>query len=180
MNGYWFIWGVGRCTNTNAKFKEACRHVWQIFHDVGATNVKFMWSIIGSRHLKSLYPGNAYVDYMGLSAFAWGPPKRTWAPMVTVMKPGMRALYRIAKKPIIVSEIGAAYLPKCSSCDKVAWIRTGYPAAYTKWKRLKAIVYFDLDMTFVQQPNWLLTSPGGALDAYKSIVNDPRFQGRLP
>lgn len=183
MNGYWFVWGYSRCDNTPAKFRAAWKHVWNIFRGpggVGATNVKFMWAIVGVKRLSAHYPGNKYVDYLGLSAFNWGPPRRSWRTMVRVLVPGMRALQGLSTKPIIVAELGSAHKPRCAACDKAAWIRNGYPAAYKKWPRIKAIVYFDIDMRFVGQPDWRLNQPAGALQAYRAIVNDTRFQGQLP
>ena len=178
MNGYWFPWGYGRCTNTPAKFKTAWKHVWGIFNSVGATNVQFLWSVLGAHHVRALYPGAKYVDYVGLTAFDWGPPKRKWTSMVKTFNTSMRILSRY-KKPIIAAEIGAAYLPSCRKCDKVAYITNGYPAVYKKWPRLAVMVYFDLNMSFVAQPDWRLSSPPGALSAYRQIVADPRFQGTI-
>jgi glycosyl hydrolase family 26 len=188
MNGYWFIWGYGRCTNTPAKFRAAWRHVWNIFKGPGgegATNVKFLWSIFGKTRLAKHYPGNTYVDYAGLTAFNWGPnggpTSRPWVSMVQNFKVPMTALSRVTRKPVIAAELGAAYLPSCGACDKTAWLRQGYPAVYAKWKRLKAIVYFDINMIPVaNQPNWRLDSPESTLDAYRNVVADPRFQGQIP
>lgn len=183
MNGYWFPWGYGRCTNTPAKFKAAWRHVWDIFrgpNGVAATNVKFLWSIYGTSRLRAHFPGDSYVDYVGLTAFNWGPPMKPWGSMVSNFKPSMTALGWLTRKPIIAAEMGAANLPSCSACDKPAWITNGYPAVYAKWPKLKAIVYFDLDMRFVDQPDWRLISPPGALTAYRAIVAQPKFQGTIP
>ncbi len=184
MNGYWFIWGASRCTNTPAKFVAAWRHVWNIFSSVGATNVKFLWSIYGASHLRAYYPGNSYVDYVGLTAFNWGPSgsnnNQPWRSMVVNFKPSMRALMRVSRKPIIAAEMGAANVPGCSRCNKAAWISAGYPKVRAKWPRLVAMVYFDLDMRFVNQPDWRLDSPSSTLTAYRAIVAKKGFQGTLP
>jgi hypothetical protein len=187
MNGFWFIWGYGRCTNTPAKFKAAWKHVWNIFKGPGgegASNVKFLWSIFGKTRLKMHYPGNSYVDYVGVTAFNWGPnggpTSRPWVSMVQNFKVPMTALGRFTRKPVIAAELGAAYLPNCGACDKTAWLRQGYPAVYAKWKRLKVIVYFDINMIPVaNQPNWKLDSPESTLQAYRNVVADSRFQGQV-
>jgi len=185
MNGYWYIWGQGRCTNTAAKFKSAWQHVVNIFRGtggVGATNVRFLWSVFGTYQLRGVYPGGKYVDYMGFSAFDWGQaghPK--WTTMVGTFNATVRGLRGIStKKPIIAAEMGAGYTPSCATCNKVAYISTGYPAVYTKWPQIAAMVYFNIDMTPLGQPDWRLTSPSQAFDAYKAIANDSRFQGVIP
>ena len=75
MNGNWYIWGNGRCTNTSKKFRRAWRHVWSIFRGtggVGATNVKFEFAPYADKYAKSDYPGDKVVDYLGLTALNWG------------------------------------------------------------------------------------------------------------
>lgn len=187
MNGDWFVWGYARCTNTPAKFRAAWKRVWKIFRGaegVGATNVKFVWSPYGSFKLAKHYPGGKFVDYAGFTAFNWGPnggpTARPWGTMVSNFKPSIRAISYVTKKPLIAAEMGAAYLPNCNACDKPAYVRNGYPAVYAKWPRLTAIVYFDIDMAFANQPNWRLDSPSGALTEYVKIANDQRFQGIIP
>jgi beta-mannanase len=183
MNGEWFPWGNGRCTNTPAKFVSAWRHVWDIFKGEGATNVKFLWSPYGP-WIAPFYPGNSYVDYVGLTAFNWGPRgsnnNQPWRSMVKNFSPTMKALIRLTTKPIIAAEMGAAYVPGCTTCNKPKYITNGYPAVYTKWPRLVALVYFDIDMRFVTQPDFRLDSPAGARTAYRAIAAQARFQGTIP
>lgn len=186
MNRYWYIWGDGRCTNTPAKFREAWIRVWNIFrgpNGVGATNVKFLWSILGPQKAGQYYPGAAYVDYTGFSAFNWGPGNRAysrpWRSMVKNFKSVVRRLNRF-QKPIIGAEMGASYDPTCAVCDKPTYIAQGYPAVYAKWPRIVALVYFNLDMGWAAQPDWRLESAPAAMDSYRSIVADPRFQGTIP
>lgn len=186
MNGYWYIWGLNRCTNTGTKFKAAWRHVVNIFrgpNGVGATNVRFLWSVFGTYKVWSVWPGRKYVDYMGFTAFNWAMPGHpSWRSMVKTMVPTMRAIQGLSKKPIIVAEMGAGYKPSCAYCDKVKYIAQGYPAVYAKWPRIVGMVYFNIDMSAISttQPDWRLTSPPGAFDAYKLIVADERFQGAIP
>lgn len=76
MNGYWYPWGVATkgAGNTASAYVRAWRHVWQIFHDAGATNVVWVWSVnvvSGAPNvaLSSVYPGDRYVDWVGLSGY---------------------------------------------------------------------------------------------------------------
>jgi beta-mannanase len=181
LNGSWFVWGNGRCTNTPTTLKAMWKHVWQIFHNVGATNVKFLWSIGGgTRNTKNIYPGDAYVDYVGSSPFNWGPPTAKWKTMLSVFTAGVTALSRMSKRPIIAAETGTANVPNCAKCNNAAYIQTGYAAVYKKFPRVVAIVYFDIDMRFANQPDWRLDTSSAALSAYQGVVADKRFQGKIP
>jgi hypothetical protein len=50
----------------------------------------------------------------------------------------------------------------------------------TKWPRLKAIVYLNIDLTGVGHPDWRLTTPPAAMDAYKAVAAKVIFQGTIP
>jgi hypothetical protein len=179
MNGYWFIWGAGRCDNTPAKFVKAWRRVWTIFRGaggVGATNVKFLWSPYKD-NISAFFPGDQYVDFLGATAFSWGP--KQWQSLVTSLAVSIKALGALpSSKPIIAAEIGAAPYKGCATC-KYNWILNGYRAVYSKWWRVAAIVYLDIDMRFNDQPNWRLNAPANAFRAYQLIAADKRFHGYI-
>ena len=189
MNGNWFVWGENLCTNGDgAKYKLFWRYVWNIFQDVGATNVKFLWSIYGAHRIKAYYPGDAYVNYIGFTAFNWGPnPVGASAPwsnnMVNHFQGPIKAIRKKISKtiPMIAAEMGSAPPPaNCSTCSKTKYIANGYPNVYAKWPQLVAIVYFDVDTRPSQQPDWRLSSPPSALAAYAAIAAQSRFQGTIP
>jgi mannan endo-1,4-beta-mannosidase len=184
-NGYWFNWSTSRWDNTPKRYRMAWRHIWNIFRGpggVGATNVKFLWSqnlpCKDCDSMASIYPGDKYVDYAGFSAFNWGTPTMRWKSMVTTFSTSMKAVTAITSKPIIVAETGSAHV----GGDKSAWITNGYPAVYAKWPRIKAIVYFNYNGLLEPTPkrDWRLQTPDdGPLQAYATILEDIRFQGRI-
>jgi beta-mannanase len=180
MDGYWFPWSANRFGNTPSAFIAAWQHIWRIFKDpvvgVGARNVKFIWSPnnpCGSCvPYSQLYPGKGYVDFVGFTSFNWGMPYY-WRSMTTTLLTGMRALKAVTKKPVIITEMGTS----ADGGDKAAWIRDGYPASYAKWPRIKAIVYFHVDSkTLAGQEDWRLTTPPGAMDAYRELLTRFEFQ----
>jgi len=82
MNGSWFPWGVGEhkyrgstYTNTAAEFVEMWRHVHDIFDEVEADNVTWVWcpnidpTGFGGSLFGELYPGNEYVDWTCLDGY---------------------------------------------------------------------------------------------------------------
>lgn len=76
MNGGWVGWSAFHNGNTTNQFIRAWRHVVTIFRGAGATNVRFVWSPNepgpGSTPYRKLYPGDAYVDWVGFSSYNWG------------------------------------------------------------------------------------------------------------
>jgi mannan endo-1,4-beta-mannosidase len=77
MNGNWYPWGVYTNGNSVGEYVRAWRHVHDIFTQIGANNVIWVWSpniVYGdTTDLAELYPGNNYVDWIGLSGY-YGTP----------------------------------------------------------------------------------------------------------
>jgi hypothetical protein len=196
MNGGWFSWGRGHFDNTPTLFKQVWRRVWQIFQTAGATNVRFVFSVndpcAACWPITKLYPGDKYVNYLGLSSYNWGTSQTwsTWTTMVGTYSSSMTAFGALIttkvsaqpKMPIIVTETGAAQV----GGNKALWIQNGYPAVYTKWPRIKAIVYYNRrDPRGSYPADWRLYGsspyiPEAVLKAYRWVVAQPRFQGTLP
>lgn len=178
MNGWWFPWGMGRFDNTPKRFRAAWRHIRAVFQDRGATNVKFLWSpylaCSGCAPYSKLYPGDAHVDYVGFSAFNWNRPGLPWVGMKKLYAKPVNDLRSVArKKPIIVAETASS--PKGGS--KPDWISAGYRAVHKNYPKIKAIVWFNVEV--FGHPDWRLHKPKAALAAYADLASRPKFQGRL-
>ena len=76
MNGNWYPWGLGVNGNRPGQYVAAWQHVHDRFTALGVTDVSWMWApnavYTGSAPLAPLYPGDAYVDAVGLSNYNWG------------------------------------------------------------------------------------------------------------
>jgi hypothetical protein len=116
MNGYWYPWGIPKPgdprslaneSNTPEIYIKAFRHVHDVFKAQKVTNVKWMWSpnlIDATPHieLSSLYPGDSYVDVVGLSGYL-----RSTQLMEERFRPTFNQLDQVAPtKPIIIAEGG--------------------------------------------------------------------------
>ncbi len=176
MDGSWFPWSIGKYGNTATRFVKAWRHVWGIFHNVGATNVRFLWSPLNPcwcRH--SLYPGDKYVSYVGFTALNWGSDRDEWRSLDTIVKSRMAKLNRLTSKPVIVAEVASS--PNGGS--KATWITKGYADVYARFPQITALIYFNVDMTPDDQPDWRLDVPEDALAAYAQLASSKHFRGRL-
>lgn len=193
-DGSWFWWGYSRCTNTAAKFVKMWKHVVTIFREVGANKVRWVWSPLSAStsatpgvftstwSRKILYPGNSWVDYIGVTAFNWASAKnRPWQPLVTVAKAFTKGLSSYAPgKPIIIAETGSTD-GSAEGASRPNWITKGYNAVYNKLPLVRAIVYFNIDMRGLgkHEPNWKLNTQADG-QAYFNLLNDARFQGHIP
>jgi hypothetical protein len=188
MNGTWFPWSIcDKNGNTPKAFVKAWRHIVGEFRSVGARNVKFLWSPYNTDRggFAPFYPGNAYVDYVGVTSLNWGNER--WRPLSGLLERPMKLLSNVSKssgsrkgKPVILSEVGSNHL----GGDKASWITDGYAHAYKKYPTIRAMVYFDVNTAAltVGQPDWRLVMPedGSAMAAYRSVATKPIFRASIP
>ena len=189
MNGTWFPWALTNFDNSPSRFVGAWRHIVRIFRNAGARNVMFLWSpfqrcgTCSSYSFETFYPGNRYVDYVGVSALNWGDV--AWTSLAGLVDESLADLRRITRtdrspqgKPVILPEIASNHV----GGDKAAWIRDGYGAVFRRWKAVRAMSYFDYDTTFAGQPDWRLAQPpdGSAMAAYRSLATQRVFRASMP
>jgi len=111
MNGNWYPWGVFTNGNSVREYVTAWRHVHDIFTRIGAKNVIWVWSpnIIWntSTNLAELYPGNNYVDWIGLSGYYGTPGELQYKSFDTIFAQTIAELRTFTSKPLVITETGA-------------------------------------------------------------------------
>ncbi|MEV8516729.1 glycosyl hydrolase [Dactylosporangium sp. NPDC051484] len=106
MNGNWYTWGTK--STTPAQFVAAWRHVHDIFVAQQATNVLWTWTPNVVTYLKQvklapLYPGDDYVDWLGLDGYYSQHGPKTYTDLFA---PTIAEVRAITKKPILIVETG--------------------------------------------------------------------------
>lgn len=176
MNGDWTPYSPGQNGNTARDYVAMWRHAHDIFAQEGATNARWVWCPNSDSPLgvpmTTVYPGDAYVDYLGFDAYNWGalePSWSTWGNARDFFKPPYDTLTGLSSKPIIVCETGSTEV----GGDKGAWIRQAFADIPTYFPRITAIVWFD-------GGGWGVNTSPGSLAAYRDVVTWPAYQGQLP
>ena len=109
-NGNWFPWSASSNGNTPEDFVSAFVHVVQVFRQAGAMNAKWIWgvNIIGKGsdiNLSEIYPGDEWVDYVGISAFWWAERRTT--PGVVLVRETLNEIAKVSQRPVFLAETGA-------------------------------------------------------------------------
>lgn len=112
MNGDWTSWSGTVNGNVPSDYVPAWRHVHDIFVQEGATNAMFLWSpnvegdlATATDTFNKYYPGDAYVDYVGMDGYNWGrmytTPEWTsfWQPFTEVFRYSYDAFTARTSKP---------------------------------------------------------------------------------
>jgi glycosyl hydrolase family 26 len=166
MNGSWFAYG-----GDPAGFVAGWRHMHNLFRAVGATNVVWEWcpnaadQPAGAPHWTAYYPGDAYVDWVGVDGYDHlernRTPMRLFGPFYND--------YR-QRKPIMIAETSALE-PR-----KAAWI-TRWDALLPHMPDIAGLVWFD-SYRADRGWNWEITTSPSALSAFRALLHDSRLAAR--
>ena len=165
MNGNWDSWDGTMPGNSPAKIIAAWKHVHDIFAAVGVSNVKWAWVVnndsvpdVAGNQYSDYYPGDAYVDYVGVDGFNFGNP---WETFGQVFDSAMAKL-QTYNKPIYIFSMASV-----AGSQKAAWITEGLGTHVKTYQNLKGWVWFDQNGS---DGNWLLNSDAASLTAFKAIL----------
>ncbi len=172
MNGGWYSWGR-RGRNRPADYVRAWRHVVHLFRQEGATNVRWVWSPnvtgYGVARFERFYPGDRWVDWVGLDGYNWGSHKSSgWRSFRDVFYRSYRRLVDTTAKPVMIAETGS---PEQGG-NKAAWIRSGLRRDIPRlMPRVRAMVWFDRE----KEADWRVNSSTASLGAFRGAVLSRRF-----
>jgi len=193
MNGIWYPWSetdsAGKSINTNrvGDYVKMWRHVHDIFEKEGANKlVLWIWSPnitnnLPASHkstefLKALYPGDDYVDWVGLSGYLRPAYKAdndfTFGYTFDRSLDQLRA---ITAKPIFLAEVGASE----TGGHKPAWVKSFFEGlAEKKNSDIIGFSWFNLAITsYVEGQratnDWRIDSRKDTLDAFSTGIATP-------
>jgi hypothetical protein len=178
MNGFWYPWSEsptgnirGEYKNTNrlGDFVKAWRHIHDLFRREGATNVIWNWSpniwYYGQKYpFKEYFPGDAYVDLVGVDGYNWGSLKSwsKWLSPSETFERTLVALREISKRPFVLSETASTE----RGGNKAVWIHELF--AYLRRNRdIAAFLWFD----FRKETDWRLNSSPASQLAFRSEMD---------
>jgi hypothetical protein len=179
MNGDWYPWGRGVEGNSSYRFRAVWRRVVGIFRNQGATNVQWVWSPnvnTGGRFpFRDLYPGDAWVDWVGFDGFNWAPHGE-WNSFTDIVDNTYEEMAKLTKRPMIVAETGSSE----NGGDKAEWVSSALRQEIPKLPRIRAVVWFNDRFEDVA------AGEGGELDAransspqslraFRSAIASPRY-----
>lgn len=132
---------------------EKFRYVADIFHEY-APSCAVVWSpnFYPSNNMEFYYPGDEYVDYVGISAYAEYAPETDPLGLGVDRNRFAAVLDRIVslyghKKPIIISECGSSYVYTRTGADITNFASTSLRDFYTylpiKYPQVKMVFLFE-------------------------------------
>jgi hypothetical protein len=185
MNGDWYPWSernnVGEPINGNrpGDFVKMWRHVHDIFTEEGAGDlVIWIWSpnITNNLapankeagYLESLYPGDDYVDWIGIDGYNWGASQSwsTWTAPDAVFGSMVARLRSISAKPLALTETASSSATPgaVNVAAKSQWITQLFAYATAPATGARMIVWFNED----KETDWAVFGGSNGDETYRS------------
>lgn len=169
MNGNWYPWSEQLNGNKPGEYILAWQHVHDIFTSVGATNVTWVWSpnveYNGSTPLSELYPGSAYVDWIGMDGYNWSTVQRhQWQTFSQVFQQTYQDILAMnLNKPLMIAETASAEV----GGDKPQWISDAYGLQIPRnYPAIRAVIWFDEK----KETDWRIESSVASQAAFANAI----------
>jgi beta-mannanase len=184
FNGNWYPWGIANNSSDPSLYVRAYRHVHDLVRASGATNVQWIWAFnngstpdAGYNDPAASYPGDAYVDWVGIDGYNWGygpswdPTGNHWVSFASAFDSSYAKARSIAPhRPVTVSE----YASSEDGGNKAQWINDMNTALQSgRYPDLKMLVYFDQN----KEERWAAASSSAALSAFTSWLRSSTMNG---
>src|SRR5579859_1088498 len=180
MNGSWYPWSEQRNGNHAGDYVLAWRHVHDIFTQVGATNVTWVWCPNGvygaSTPLPGLYPGDSYVDWTAMDAYNRATGSSSWLTFNQIFGQNpwshldtyTQTLAVAPSKPMMIAETATSI----NGGDPAAWVRDALQTQLPQnFPNVKALVWSESnfgDPTLT----WPIESSSAEQAAFQQSIND--------
>lgn len=170
MNGDWTNWN-----GEPEKLIKAWRHIVTVFRNADVENVKWVWSPnitdeprTPENRMELYYPGDDYVDVMGLSGYNWGTVRTytAWKSFEETYEVPYERLTKVATHPIWLAELASTEL----GGDKAQWIKDMLSS--TKFPQIGAIIWFNEN----KETDWRIESSVASENAFKEWFMQARLE----
>lgn len=147
MNGDWCPYSGYNTSKDTEIFKAFYRYIYKIFEDAGADNVIWIWNPNGKsfpdfqwNHELMYYPGDEYVDIVGLTAYNTGTyyPDEKWIEFADLYDTLYAEYTNRYRHPMMITEFASSSV----GGDKNQWIKNMFEHI-DSYPEIKAAVWWD-------------------------------------
>lgn len=180
MNGDWYSWG------RDPEYVRAWRHFHDVVEEEGASNVTWAW-IVNSiwwdpeSDPTPYYPGDEYVDWVGMDAYNWGlnplQPDR-WLTPEQAIGPTLDVLEAVAPgKPVALTEVASTEI----GGNKASWVRDFLGSYLPHHPEIKAMLWFNWNIQDgTGRWDWPIESSVPAEQAFRDGIQSSGYLAQLP
>ena len=226
MNGNWFPWSAVDSTRIEATaspesdneggedptagIPEDYIEMWRQLHKrfsqtaLDESDIQWVWSPnadeIGGIRAERYYPGDQYVDWVGLDGFNFGGSQRystgqsNWRSPEELFDPMLGRIRELTDKPVSLAEFASSSVPNSGNGhepqQKAQWIRDAF--TYVSENNIKMVCWFNVDKTGQDETDWAVfggargtsqVTVGGeqypAYESYKETITSDKYLAAL-
>lgn len=136
----WYVEG----DNAPLRFKTAWIHTYEIFKDIGADNVIWVWNPWKADHVEAFYPGREYVDWFGVNILNYGKLNQDgqWHHFDELYLPFHDRFKGLSLAPVMITEFGSLKLEG----KQDEWIRKAFVSVESQFSEIKSVIYFNSEV----------------------------------
>lgn len=162
MNGDWTMWN-----GEPEKLVRAWKHIVDIFRQENASNAKWVWSpnitdepATQNNRMELYYPGDDYVDILGLDGFNWGTvrPWTAWKSFEDTFSTPYNRITALGDQPLWLAEVASTE----KGGNKAAWITEMLNS--TAFPKIESLIWFNE----VKETDWRIESSHASEAAFKA------------
>lgn len=122
-------------------FKEAWKYLHQKFEALQVDKVVWVWNPWKHEKIKDFYPGDDYVDWIGVTGLNYGllNTNGKWVEFADLYRPFHDALERHRDKPVMVAEFGTLK----QGGDPGEWVRKALASINKEFRQVHSVVLFN-------------------------------------
>jgi len=154
FNGDWYPWCIANNDHKPELLIQAFRHIHDIFMKEEVTNVKFIWcpnsmSVPQEKwnYIMDAYPGDDYVDFVGLDIYNGAGESTTWT---SFRKVGIENYFLLTEelpgKPLLICETASRERKNNEDDDtqnKSEWIEQMANAVKSDMSKIRLVSWFN-------------------------------------
>ena len=127
--------------NTPEEFKSAWVHVFNILKKRGAHEVMMVWNPWSSEGMENFYPGDRYVDWIGVTALNYEKLNNsgTEKSFTELYTPFHKRFFWFSRKPVMLAEFGSLNINN----KQPGWIKNATESILQDFEEIEAIVLFQ-------------------------------------
>jgi len=173
MNGNWYPWSGVKIGAE--KYRALYCYLKDFFDKEKVTNVKWVFSVNfesippKDNHFSRYYPGDTYVDYIGLDGYNWGDTQAwsKWKNFSEIFNSVYNEVIEKYEQPLIITEFSSAV----NGGDKTEWIKEAMETI-KQLKKVKAFILFNTD----KEVKWSFPANSEYGKEFKEQLKDPYFK----
>lgn len=193
MNGGWFTWGTswqaedGSRPNNHESYQKAWIKIHETFRDeCSSEHVRFVWttnqaSVGPNATYMGSYPGDKYVDYVGIDGYNWGGHADWgWNSFDSIFRDAYCAVVSETDTPILIPEWGSVE----KGGNKSDWIANAFDAIESgKYSQVQGAIWLDVTKHEAETDSrvkWSVDSSEASRQAYSKGLASVERSGPGP